>query len=266
MSTVAQVIAAAPSFARRAMDPHPRLSAKRNVGTEATMAWWCSASEVSAALNVIGGTVETVVIFGRSLQRIVPLRHPTYTWLVADEIQVEDQGWGYTASTGVTAETESKITITFRSPNYGTSGDMPFVEFSGNISPRTIPAPPGAYKSGHQPYADYAEQANGADFTLTLHQMPVYNLGDWIAAANTVNAYPFFGCDAGTVLYLGPQWSYSQQLGGTSSYRVGLGFKVSPPGIPWNNGYLSDGTLGEIQRSDGSPIYPLTDFNTLFVA
>jgi len=266
MSTVAQVVAAAPSFSRRAKDPHPRLTARRNVGTEAVMAWWCADSELAAALAVIGGTVETQVIFGRALQRIVPLRHPTYTWLIADEIQVEASGWNYDKTAGTTAETEHKITITFRSPNYGTSGDMPFVEFSGNISPRMVPTPASAYKSGHQPYADDPEQANGADFTLTLHQMPSYNLGDWIAAANSTNSLPFMGCEPDTVLYLGPQWSYSQQLGGTSSYRVGLGFKVAAPDQLWSYGYLSDGTWGQIQKPDGSPRYTQVDFNTLFVA
>jgi len=266
VSTVAQVIAAAPSFARRAMDPHPRLSAKRDVGTEATMAWYCLQTEIAAALPVIGGTVESLTVFGQVVYRIVPLRHPTYSWLIADEIQVESLGWDYTASTGITAETDNKVTITFRSPNYGTSGDMPFVEFSGNVSPRMVQAPASAYQSGHQPFADDPEQANGADFTLTLHQMPTYNLGDWIAAANSTNSYPFMGCPADTVLYLGPQWSYSQQLGGTSSYRVGLGFKVSAPDQLWSYGYLSDGTWGQIRKTDGSPRYTQIDFNTLFVA
>lgn len=258
MSTVFQVVAAAPSF-RRLQKPNPRLTARRQGGTDAVMAWICKQSEASAALGVIGGTTETITCMGASVSRIVPLRHPAYPWLIADEVTAEDFGWE-AAGGGVPAETDTKITVVFKSPSWDMSGSQSFLEFVGQGSSRMIPAPQGAYQSGHQPGETTAgEQANGADFQLILHQVPSFNLGTLCALMNTTNNATFYGNPAGTVLFLGPSWQIQQQLGGVLSWRVGLGFKATDPNRPWNYGYLSDNTWGQILKADGSLRYPLVD-------
>lgn len=259
MSTVAQVKAAAPSF-RRALKPNPRARAQRNVGIDATMAWWCDMADVTNALAVIGGTVETTSIFGQVVTRIVPLRHPRMPWCIADTIDVVDYGWDDVLQ----SESASLITVNFKSPNYALDGEKPYVEVGGNISPRTVPAPAEAYQAGHRPSGEYGEPANGTDFSLTLHQLPVFDLGLWIANANSVNTDTFFGCPPGTLLFLGPSFNYSTQLGGQTSWRVGLGFKATDPDHPWNYGYLSDYSWGKILKPSGDPQLPEIPFTSLF--
>lgn len=267
MSTVAELNAAAPSTAgiahqscgpyARARRPGGRMDMR---GTEAHLAWWCKKDEADDALSVIGGVSQSVSIFGNAVLRVVPLQHPDYSWLYASEVTWEDYG-----EDGAGNFTRTLIEVKFTTPNYATDGDMPYVEFSGNPSSRSIPTPASAWSvAAAAPHRDPDYDAGGADFELVLHNCPAVDLATLLTYSRYVNSLPFLGCDAGTILYHGPRWHQQVRLGNQQSWQIALAFTATSPEAPWNYFSAADGSLGVLTRSGGAFRYPEVDFNQLF--
>lgn len=269
MATVADVEAAAPSFAGGVGYPNcgrqtkapPTLRMNRQ-GTEARMAWKVLKAEADAALTAIGGVAETATIFGQSVSRIVPLRHPDYPdWLICDEVSATDMGW----DTAAEREEFTHIEVVFRTPNYDITGDSPYVEFSGDPAVRTVPSPAAAWLvDGLAPHRDPDLEIGGADFQLVLHNCPTIDLGPLLTYSRYVNSAPWYGCPVGTVLYHGPRWNRQIRLGNQSSWQIGLAFSATSPECPWNYYGAADGSLAELATAGSVRRYPAVNFNLLF--
>ncbi len=269
MSTIAQVILAAPSFAGgpgypncgRQLKPNPSLRMTPQ-GAEAKMSWICRQSESEAALTVIGGLSEPVVIFGQIGLRVVPLRHPTYSWLEADTVDATDIGWDTIAAN----EEYTRIDVLFRDPAYSTTGAMPYVEFRGNPADFPIPTPASAwsFSGGASPHIDPGFSVGGASFELVCHGIPdPLDLGTLVYYAGSTNDNVWLGCSAGTLKYHGPSWQQERRLGGTRSWTVGLGFSAIKPGFEWNKFQNSSGAMADL-TAGGNGRLPVISFDDLF--
>ncbi len=269
MSTLEQVIAAAPSFGGgpgypgcgRQRMPHPTLRMTAQ-GTEARMAWKCRYDESAAALTVIGGISEPIVIFGQTGLRVVPLRHPDYSWLEADDVTAEYVGWDVPNA----VEELAHVEVLFRDPAYSTSGAMPYVEFRGNPADFPIPTPASAwsFSGGAVPHVDPGFSVGGATFELVCHGIPdPLDLGTLVYYAGSTNNAPWIGCSAGTLKYHGPTWNQERRLGGTRSWTVGLGFSAIKPGYEWNKFQTATGGMGTL-TAGGNTRLPAISFDDLF--
>lgn len=262
MSTVDQVKEVAPSF-KRLVTIHPTLRADWR-GTYARMAWVCNRDESDAALQVIGGVAEDVVIGTQTVTRIIPLVHPRYEWLQAESVEAED--FGLDRNTG--EESTTRIMVSFRTPEYDLEGDEAYMSFSGSPAERMVAAPATAiqFADASNPSHDPNMRVMGADFTVTLHKLATFELDKYLGYCGYANAAPWFGVAAGGALLIGPQWNRTTTIGGVKSWQVGLAFRATNALFPWNSEFKSDGEIATAYYGGTTSLrHPLIDFYNVLV-
>jgi hypothetical protein len=266
VSYEADLLAAAPS-ARRLFRPEAEISADMTT-VEASASWWVDNADLTAALGVIGGTVETVSGFGSPITRVVPLRYPEYTWIVADNLRAVACGHDQKRVSTDGFYTGWKIHVHFRKPRYDIEGPDAFLSVSWQSTGRILPGPASAFVgagSGLHPIHDPGLWVPGRDYTITLHQLPIANLDDylafWTGAQRSVNASTYRGIPAGQLMFNGDSGYRTTTIANVTTYEVSLSFSAS--NVPWNQEVMGDGSLEDLLM-DGNPRYPAIDFLTLF--
>lgn len=95
----------------------------------------------------------------------------------------------------------------------------------------------------------------------------VFNLGVYESYIDHVNSHSFLGAAKETVYFDSTQCQQRMLMDGTIIYAIELHLIWKPFG--WNNmwrDYPAPGKVDKLLNSDGSPIYPLADLNSLLLA
>lgn len=260
MSTLSQFYAVAPeaegvdpSLVGQGYGPYARkpntMGRMSRQGTEETISWIIKTENYPDAVDVIAGVVESVVILGTVVTRIIPMKHPDFPALLAEDIVWRHMGEGGSTFGGYT---HTRLDVTFRTQNYQTSGPLAYVEPIATPSQRSVPTPSAAWTVGGDPvFRDPDYSVGGSDIKLIMHHCPPIDNGTLNVYARYVNDDPFLGNPRGCVLYHGgeqiPQSSIS-----TAGQRVILSFSATTPEYPWNYFSKADGSLALLSRSSGT--------------
>lgn len=240
-------------------------------GWSATMALETDEQNVLPFLTALAGTRQPIIWSGGTFSRIVPLQHPVYTslWLQA----IDGEMFGTPTPTPNPPLSmmlnqqfsRARFNLTFRAWPFPTIGDQPYmsIEQGQSVSYVTMPGTSLVFPSD--------ETVIGADagifiventYVITLYQCPDMNDTASDMLAGTANANPVFGKAPGHLRFNGVQASYQVNVGGMYSYtrRYELAFRS----VPWNEFLRPDGVWEEPLKPDGTPVYELMDWSSLF--
>lgn len=229
-----------------------------------TLAYHVPYDLIESAMTVVGGTPEIFTLPGGvTITRIVPMRHPVMTNILADRVYATARG----APSGGDYEF-FELVVDFISPQFDLGGNEPFMTVTGNPVNRITPLPASAvqFADSSHPVNDVGLPLPGADFTVTLHKQPAFDPQLYNSYFGYVNSVPFMGWPAGTVLFDGLGWSRQTTFGGVSTWQTNLVFRASSPDFTWNQKIKRDGTIAAAFRGGTTdPLHPSTDLYTLLV-
>lgn len=264
MSTEAQLLAVAPSW-RRSTKDKARLQ-RSSQGSTGDATYWVKLSELDDALDVIEGLTETVELApGVTVQRKVPLQHYRQANLYADGFDVEeyespeadDPSFPYTGS-------QAKVRVLYKAPEFPINGSQAYQRVNGRGFQLELQGSNVTFSGGGTPSYDVQRLVPGLSYQLQVLEAPGVSEATeayWAVNAGKVNAGPFRGNAAGTVLFHSPTFDYVMKRDGSVVCNYGLQLDVLA--VPWNQGYKRNGSLGTVQIG-GAPRYASLDFNTLF--
>lgn len=226
------------------------LSGLTTAGEKATASetWIVLISDRTKFLNAVIGFPQVVGGPGGAMVRVVPLQHPEYPVLYA--VSAKSRGFGFDGQKNNRFWKYTRITVDFESRPYDLSGQNAFLSLSGNPSVRTIPAPAVAFRvGGLAPVYDPGYEINGEDQVLTLHDLTSYDPTAFDSIRNHVNGGTFRGRPPGTVLYKGTSYTATSNFAGV---KWDASHTLAYSEIPWNYGFLPDGTLDNVTYPDGT--------------
>lgn len=217
-------------------------------------------SDIYTFLDFIGGTTEAVTIGGVVVQRIVPLRHPYLTNMVAQRVRAVGTGQPLDGAPG---STDAKVMVDFGVPPYPFAGDTPYSVLRHRGDATAITRPGRAYAVGgvflnH----DIATSLPGILFSFTLYQVPTLNIDLYTSLCGKVNDAVFLGRAAGTVRFDSFEDEIATTIAFTQTQTVSLALAWRPR--PWNEVLLPNGVWAEpVNVNDGSKLHAPADLSSL---
>lgn len=261
MSTVLDL----PASAKLMYKPNARITGDSG-GYGAQLGWVCDYADQDAFLEVVIGQRENV---GNNVSRIVPLRHPTYTNMLATSFTADGFGHDATAPPNPFGYqySKSKILVTFKIPPFPIVGDEPFMVIRRKHSTQAITIPESGYKfpsTGKKiEGVDSAQTVSTTAYMVTLYQCP--DRGDDLidSLGNKLNSTPIFNKAAGLVRFDGADVEVVQLKNGQMTYTKSLTFLYRSHN--WNELINESGEWEAPEKvSDSSTIYESDDLNQLF--
>lgn len=236
-------------------------------GWRAEMGWVCDYADRDAFLSIVAGTQENV---GNNITRIVPLRHPHYTNMLAYTVKAEDFGHDPNATVNKVnyPYTNTRITVGFKNWPFPIVGSQPFLTIRLRHGSEAITIPQAAYK-----FASTGQILQGVDaavivpttvYTITLYQCP--NLNDTLITtiqANPVNSDICLGIAPGYLRFDGADTEIVQTVTGMNTYTKTLSFTYRA--APWNQVLNSAGVWeAPVTVSGGANMYGTSALSQLF--
>lgn len=269
MSTVAQVITAASSF-RESTKDRRRTSVRDDGPSTGEITYWVKTSQLSAALAIIDGVNETIIISvgppAVSVVRRVPLQHQQFSNMFAIGYDLEDYFSSEAAVTGVSGTgPQTKVVVKFSTPEWP-YGETTYTRVSSRGFPHTIPTHPlAAAFSGGPLGFDLKPPIFGSTTTLSVSDasgVTEANEAAWVNAAGKVNSATFRGHAAGTILVGAPSFDYRVRKDGSVACDYALELSRLP--IRWDAAYQANGTLGTVLIG-GAPMFSTVDIASLII-
>lgn len=271
MSTIAQVVAVAPSF-RTSTKDRPRAEVKSREPSRATVTFWVKQSELEDALAIIDGVDEVFELDpgppAITITRHVPLRHPRWSNLLADGYSIEEYFSSESYTTGISGTgPQAKITVNFSTPSWPTGSENPYQRVSARGFSYDIPIDPAAvtFSGGGVPGVSQAKPLGGMTYTISVGDasgITSTQEAAWAAAQGKTNSTTFRGNPAGTVLVGAPNFDYRTDANANVKCDYSLELSVLP--IKWDQAVKPDGSLGTVLVGGGAK-HDSIDINTLFV-
>jgi hypothetical protein len=271
VSTVAQVVAAAPSF-RQSTKDRPRADVRSREPSKATVTWWVKQNQLDAALAVINGVSETFTLDpgppAITITRTVPLRHPRWSNLLAVGYTIEEYFSSEAYTTGISCTgPQAKIAVSFETPSWPTGSENPYQKVSARGFSHNLPIDPAAatFSGGGTPGFDVSRPVGGMTYVISVGDasgVTSTQEAAWAAAQGKVNSTTFRGNAAGTVLVGAPNFDYRTDANANVKCDYSLELSVLP--VRWDQSIRADGALGTVLVG-GAAKHASVDINTLFV-
>ena len=219
-----------------------------------------SATDVLDFLTFLGGTPETVTVGGVVTERLVPLKHPYLTSMVAMRARAEKTGKGIAAPPGWT---DWKVHVDFALVPYLFGGDTPYLTLRRRYGASAITQPGRAYAVGGTPLNhDIAVVIPEILYSATKYNVPTLDDSVFKVLSGKVNAATFLGFAAETVRFDGVEDEINTNIGMVTNRTVSLSLAWRPRS--WNEILLPTGVwAAPINISDGSKMYATGDFSLL---
>jgi hypothetical protein len=270
MSTVTQVVAAAPSWRESTKDRRRASISDRGPST-GTVTWWVRTSELAAALAIIDGVVETIVLDpgppAITVDRKVPLQHPQFANMYAVGYEIEDYYSPEAYVTGISGTgPQSRVTVKFSTPEWP-YGETSYTKVQATGFPYSIPTHPAAlgFSGGGSLGFDLVRPIFGSRYTLSVADasgVTETQEAAWRNAAGKINSTAFRGCPVGTILMEAPDFSYRTRKDATIACDYVVGYSALP--IRWDYAMTASGTLAQVLVG-GSDMFSYVDPSTLIV-
>jgi hypothetical protein len=211
-------------------------------------------------LEFLGGTLETVTIGGTVVERVVPLRHPYFTDMVAVAARWRRSGKAIDVAPGAT---DWRIWVDFALVPYQFDGSTPYSVLRRNTSASAITMPGRAFAvSGVKLEHDVARVLPEIAFSATQYNVPTLANTAFTTLVGTVNSLTFLGLAPGTVFFNGVQDEIATTIGLVQNRTVTLSLTWRP--VSWQQILLPTGVwAAPININDGLGIYPTADHNAL---
>ena len=227
-------------------------------GVGAMAAWQCAYADVWTWLTVAAGTKEVV---NGTVTRIVPLRFPDNTNLIARNIDVQLTGYDSVNSTYSTA----KMMVEFATPQWDMSGGSAFLTENLKFSSNFITLPGSAYKFGDGTVVtqDVGRYVPEVEWSVTSYMMPTLDTATIMSVVGCVNSATILGCAPNTLLFNGVNSQRQTTTGFVNSYETQFSFVYRP--VSWQMLMRPDGTgFATVTDNNGNGIFPTADFSVLF--
>jgi hypothetical protein len=235
--------------------------------TTAQLTWQVPDVDIAQFMAVVSGLKETIVLPGNppsTVQRIVPLRHPRFTNLLADSAQAVAKGFAPNGDPTLGNWWSSwDVQVDFRTPQFNVDGSDPFLTISARPSGRTIAMPASAAtfsSDSSHPVIDPGVFIPGWTYEITINGAPTFDEAFYNGYLRTINTTTFRNCAPGTVLFPGPALNRTVTIGNVARNSITFAFEVSA--LNWNLQGKSDGTTDTL-NFNGTPWYSSKDFNLL---
>jgi hypothetical protein len=271
MSTVSQVVAAAPSW-RESTKHHRTTEVSDRAPSRAEVAWWVKTSELGAALAIVDGVSEVITLDpgppAITVTRVVPLKHPQFANLYAIGYRLEDRYSPEAPVTGISGTgPQTLVTVKFSSPEWPYNDESGYQKVSARGFPHALEIDPAAvaFSGGGAVGTDERRPMYGMTYTISVGDASGVTAAQeaaWALAQGKVNSATWRGNAAGTVMVGSPSFDYRVRRDGSVACDYSLSFSVLP--VRWDQSYKADGTLGTVLVG-GGPKFAAVDLTSLFV-
>ncbi len=218
------------------------------------------ATDVLDFITFLGGAVETVVIGGVAVERIVPLRHPYLPDMVALSYRAERTGKPIAAIPGWA---DWKVFVEFGTVPFAFGGDTPYLTIRRRYGASAITQPGKAYAISGVPLEhDVAVVIPEILYSATKYNVPTMDDSVYKTLAGKVNDATFLGYAAETVRFDGVEDEINVTVGFVTTRTVSLSLAWRPRS--WNEVLLPSGVwAAPLNINDGSKMYAAGDFSLL---
>jgi hypothetical protein len=239
----------------------------------ARVAWYVSYGKLNDFINTVFGRFETIVYTYGSMVRRVPMQHPRYPALVADNVSYKaHSGFDFAANTVFDVYETIEVTVDFSIPPYAFQGGNPFMSMTRTAATEwmTIPNSSLKYDSDGKPIQqDVAIPVPVADLQVVLHGLRVpIPPGLVTAEASPLNSTafhtPWGDYPTGTVVLLSNSQSTQIYQGTLPAYECTIHFKARPS-LRWDYRLREDtGAADKVVKVGGGDLMAMSDLNTIF--
>lgn len=242
--------------------PQMKLTAQSG-GYESTLAFETDFSNLSPFVLAVAGTSQVITTTWGSMSRVVPLQHPLFPGLYADQVECEAFGAASDSSENLAdLWSHVKVYVRFRSVSYGSDGDQAYmsIEEDKGATYTTIPGRKFAFPSGEPIDQEAGAFSSVKNYVITLYQCPDLNNTATDALMGKVNSAAFFDWPAGQLLFGGGRSIFERSVGGQVRYQKS--YTLAYRSHPWNQVFKKNGTLDTPVDPAGNPQYESADFYT----
>lgn len=240
--------------------PQMTLSAMSG-GYESVLAFLTDFANLSDFVLAVAGTAQTITTTWGTMSRIVPLQHPLFPGLYADEVNCRAFGAASESSEDlIDLWSHAEVQVKFRSVRYGADGDQAYMtieEDKGGMY-TTIPGRKFAFPSGEPIDQEAGAFSTTKNYMLTLYQCPDLDSSATDAIQSCVNDDVFLGFPAGQLLFGGQRSIFERSVGGVVRYTKT--YTLAYRDYPWNQAYQKNGTKATPVDPAGNPQYASADF------
>jgi|GEM_PF-3846186 len=211
-------------------------------------------------LQFLGGAPETVTIGGVVVERVVPLRHPYFTDMVAVAARWRRAGKPIDVAPGAT---DWKVTVDFALVPYPFDGSTPHFTLRRRYGASAITLPGQAFAvGGVKLNHDVARVIPEILYSATAYNVPTMDDSVYRTLAGKVNAGTFLGAAPGTVRFDGVEDEITTTIGLVHNRTVTLSLAFRPRS--WNEILLPSGVwAAPLNINDGIGIHETGNFNQL---
>ena len=251
-----------PDSARRLdrQGERPRIEQDPEGGYSASDAWFVSFAQYPTAMDVINGSVETVLVNSVLGYKYVPLRFKEHPFIIAHHATAEFLP--IDPATGVPAGVI--IRVDYRTPEYRVVGSDAWLDVRVRDATYPVRMPAGAVTiGGNRNPEPIPWEVGGQQFTIAIRGLQGFDSSAWTttSTAGVLNNAAWRGYPAYTVLFKNAEVSPRTIFGGVTAWDVSFPYQFRA--IDWRKDLDSGGSLGDVQYG-GTDRYVAVDFTSLF--
>jgi len=223
----------------------------------------------------VAGTARSFGTGNSSVIRTIPLQYPHNKWLYANSLKFDPAGPSGCAG-GESYYEKVIATVTFSTPDFDYenaqgqySQTYRTLDIDMSAQFMTLPISPFRMATAYggnpvDPKINPGMLVPQAQISVTAHQVPEVPLDKIFPLIGQLNNATFYGCDVGTVLFLGAKCNRTPTSEGFMAWEVSYQFAFRS--VDWNKFWSPAPGIGWdflVDKSSGAKIYGYGDFTTL---